>query len=254
MRVKLARDEGYTKGKYGYFGYRLAAASPDPTTRWPAHIPRYICEAPDLRDSSAPDAVARVTECSHLALDFPAEFFLLTKSPPNPTISFVDHFAILRDSTQRIRDPHHIERLQALVDRTSVVAFTRWGTLLERITCPQMWVWNAKIWQADSDLEELDVLALLNAADKKKRRHVEKAHTLLAMNEQTDLKTRRHPIPHEVKLSVWRRDQGRCVECESQESPEFDHIIPLALGGANSDRNLQLLCADCNRRKGASLG
>ncbi|MEX0992557.1 MAG: HNH endonuclease signature motif containing protein [Solirubrobacterales bacterium] len=30
-------------------------------------------------------------------------------------------------------------------------------------------------------------------------------------------------------------------------------MIPLALGGSNSERNLQILCADCNRRKSDSL-
>lgn len=31
----------------------------------------------------------------------------------------------------------------------------------------------------------------------------------------------------------------------------LDHIIPLALGGANVDSNVQLLCATCNLQKGA---
>jgi 5-methylcytosine-specific restriction endonuclease McrA len=57
-----------------------------------------------------------------------------------------------------------------------------------------------------------------------------------------------------VKVAVWQRDAGRCVECGSQEDLEFDHVIPLAMGGSNTERNLQLLCAACNRRKGATLG
>ena len=34
---------------------------------------------------------------------------------------------------------------------------------------------------------------------------------------------------------------------------EFDHIIPVSRGGANAERNLQLLCESCNRRKGATI-
>jgi hypothetical protein len=63
----------------------------------------------------------------------------------------------------------------------------------------------------------------------------------------------REPIPEQVSHAVWRRDQGRCVQCGSQERLEFDHIIPVSRGGANSERNLQLLCESCNRTKGATI-
>ncbi len=59
----------------------------------------------------------------------------------------------------------------------------------------------------------------------------------------------RAPIPEAVRHAVWRRDDGRCVQCGSQERLEFDHVIPVSRGGANSERNLQLLCERCNREK-----
>jgi HNH endonuclease len=66
-------------------------------------------------------------------------------------------------------------------------------------------------------------------------------------------KANRAPIPEEVRHTVWRRDEGNCVECGSRENLEFDHIIPLSQGGSNTERNLQLLCEPCNRRKGATI-
>ncbi len=63
----------------------------------------------------------------------------------------------------------------------------------------------------------------------------------------------RSPIPDEVKIYVWNRDGGRCVKCGGNRRLEFDHVIPVALGGANTARNLQLLCETCNRSKGAAL-
>jgi len=64
----------------------------------------------------------------------------------------------------------------------------------------------------------------------------------------------RKPIPESVRHEVWRRDDGKCTRCGSRVRLEFDHIIPIALGGGSTARNLQLLCEECNRSKGATLG
>jgi hypothetical protein len=66
-------------------------------------------------------------------------------------------------------------------------------------------------------------------------------------------KVRRTTIPKNVKMEVWQRDNGKCVQCGSNENLEYDHIIPFSRGGANTTRNLQLLCESCNRSKGAKI-
>ncbi len=63
-------------------------------------------------------------------------------------------------------------------------------------------------------------------------------------------------IPREVMLRVVRRDGQICQECRSgvrDDEVEFDHIIPLALGGPTSAENLRLLCRACNRKKSKSI-
>ena len=42
----------------------------------------------------------------------------------------------------------------------------------------------------------------------------------------------RKPLTQQVKDQVWNRDGGKCVECDSNENLEFDHIIPHSKGGA----------------------
>ncbi|WP_448607627.1 DNA translocase FtsK [Paenimyroides ceti] len=61
-------------------------------------------------------------------------------------------------------------------------------------------------------------------------------------------------ISQKVKDLVWNRDQGKCVECGSNEKLEFDHIIPFSKGGSNTYRNIQLLCEKCNREKSNKIG
>lgn len=48
-----------------------------------------------------------------------------------------------------------------------------------------------------------------------------------------------------VKLSVWRRDQGGCVRCGSQESVWFDYVVPVWEGGAVTQENIRLMCRRC---------
>jgi len=60
---------------------------------------------------------------------------------------------------------------------------------------------------------------------------------------------RRERIPEDVRTFVWRRDGARCVRCGSTQSLEFDHSIPVSKGGSNTSKNVQLLCAECNRKK-----
>jgi hypothetical protein len=64
---------------------------------------------------------------------------------------------------------------------------------------------------------------------------------------------RREQIPPGIRMFVWQRAEGRCVECGSKEKLEFDHIIPVAEGGATTERNLQVLCEACNRKKGRKI-
>lgn len=56
-------------------------------------------------------------------------------------------------------------------------------------------------------------------------------------------------IPQDVRIAVWQRDQGKCVQCGARDYLEYDHIIPYSKGGATTVNNMQLLCRRCNQAK-----
>tara|TARA_B100001250_G_C19727054_1_gene756599 strand:- start:48 stop:1076 length:1029 start_codon:yes stop_codon:yes gene_type:complete len=66
--------------------------------------------------------------------------------------------------------------------------------------------------------------------------------------------TSRELIPKDLRDAVWNRDEGKCTQCDSKEYLEFDHIIPISKGGANTYNNIQILCRKCNRRKSDEIG
>ena len=70
----------------------------------------------------------------------------------------------------------------------------------------------------------------------------------LIVRKQTEGGPSRH-IPRAVRQRVWQRYGGKCVECDAADYLEFDHIIPVAKGGSNSESNIQLLCRRCNLKK-----
>lgn len=63
--------------------------------------------------------------------------------------------------------------------------------------------------------------------------------------------TPRSEVPWRIRERMMMSGKG-CARCGAQSDLTIDHIVPLAKGGTNDERNLQILCAPCNRRKGVS--
>ena len=78
--------------------------------------------------------------------------------------------------------------------------------------------------------------------------------TNIEVKHHSSKQKRSRTISQDVKDRVWNRDGGKCIECGSNENLEFDHIIPFSKGGANTYRNIQLLCEPCNRSKSDIIG
>ena len=115
----------------------------------------------------------------------------------------------------------------------------------------KLWMFHDRFYWDDDGLEGDDIRALLLQRERRQQQKLQSAHSLMRAEEAGQPK--RTPIPTELRRLVFERDGGQCVECEGRFDLQYDHILPVALGGATTAENLQLLCADCNRSKSDSL-
>jgi hypothetical protein len=170
-------------------------------------------------------------------------------------VSHNGHINYAKDDIGRLLSTNEGTELQLAIFRSCQVKLSRlypysnplWpepgldNTALRRTYLICAW----RIWSSDSELSESqwqDAIAC----------HL---NTEQQVNQpaSVNLLTTRRTIVTAVRREVWRRDQGRCVECGSNEKLEYDHIIPYSRGGSDTVRNLRLLCELCNRRKGATI-
>ncbi len=116
----------------------------------------------------------------------------------------------------------------------------------------RVWWWfeGAFYWE-NAGLEPSDVVAMVRHRERTAQKRLERAHLELEL-EQHPL-PRRAALTRDMKRAVFERDGGACAECGSNFDLQYDHILPVALGGATTVENLQLLCSQCNQVKGKSL-
>lgn len=115
------------------------------------------------------------------------------------------------------------------------------------------WMFRDEFYWDDEGHSAYEITALILEQVARRDRKVQRAVAHMEGRAGSGAQLRQS-IPSDVKVFVWNRDGGRCTNCGSQVRLEYDHIIPLAKGGSNTARNIQLLCELCNRSKGVSLG
>lgn len=123
-------------------------------------------------------------------------------------------------------------------------------------------------------IQEISAVCYVSYTSPQGRNHYAKKDTYLESEIRTEMKnlatraeyersetyrrkTERSRITPAVRYRVMSRDNFRCCLCGRSAANgvelEVDHIMPISKGGSSDEKNLQTLCRDCNRGKGASV-
>lgn len=110
-----------------------------------------------------------------------------------------------------------------------------------------IWVYNGVFELVDSWIEKSEGRNVfkfkLHVTDKTIKHKKKKARELKDLDHN-------RLIPTSIKLEVWKRDKGQCVQCGSKDNLHFDHILAYSKGGTSlKAENIQLLCARHNLQK-----
>ncbi len=117
----------------------------------------------------------------------------------------------------------------------------------------QFFLFRDSIYAATGPYTESECMLLVAELADKERTLFEALSQKQDSPEVREALSDRKRIPEKVRIAVWRRDQGQCARCSSRLNLEYDHIIPVAEGGSNTVRNIELLCEKCNRSKGKKI-
>lgn len=117
----------------------------------------------------------------------------------------------------------------------------------------QFFLFRDSIYAATGPYTESECMLLVAELADKERKLFEALSQKQDSPEVREALSDRRRIPEKVRIAVWRRDQGQCARCSSRLNLEYDHIIPVAEGGSNTVRNIELLCEKCNRSKGKKI-
>ncbi len=155
-------------------------------------------------------------------------------------------------SQAKTPEDHLPERVRPVSETHSEVRFVIDEVLLQQLKELQARLAHSHPGAGLREVIAVAVKGELERRTPKRPKNDAKSADSLHAHEVTAQQSR--PSLAEIKRIVWHRDGGRCgyadaqgKRCDSKHALEYDHLIPVALGGATTAENLQLRCRAHNR-------
>jgi hypothetical protein len=110
------------------------------------------------------------------------------------------------------------------------------------------WWYLDRFWWSDPGLSACDIERLVLRSDFERKLRYDSAEEARASVVGVGPSRKRTSLAESVRLAVWLRDLGRCVDCGSARDVLFDEIIPSTRGGPDAG-NVELRCRPCRDRR-----
>lgn len=140
-------------------------------------------------------------------------------------------------------------------EKRSTQAHERYLTEREKVIA------RAKAWGAANPKATAERAAKWNKANPERRAEIRRkwdkenpeAKRMSCADRRARIRGSAGKITVKQVKDLFVKQKGKCTGCRKKMGDDFelDHVTPLALGGAHSIENAQLLCMPCNRKKGA---
>lgn len=114
------------------------------------------------------------------------------------------------------------------------------------------WIYDGSFYWESYGYPPRDIAALIRQRIRRREQQLNHARMMYDA-ESAPQANGRAVVTREMRQFVFGRDGGRCTQCGSTFDLQYDHVIPVALGGATTVENLQLLCSPCNQSKGPRI-
>ena len=167
--------------------------------------------------------------------------------------------------------------------RAYISAFEEICSSITREECQILGIEYDRFWAIEERLvaskklnmiQELSITCIVEYTSPKGQNHYEKGNTYLESEIRTAMqhlitkeaytkseewrrKNERSKVTPSLRYDVMQRDGFKCCLCGRSASNgvelEVDHIVPVSKGGSTTYSNLQTLCRECNRGKGAKM-
>ena len=148
-----------------------------------------------------------------------------------------------RPTTEFSKAASKRDGLQAWCKACFTAANSEYGANWRAINAKKMAVYNAEYYAANADK--------INASAAKRRGDNPEAERIYSHNKRAHKRKAGGKLSKDIAERLYALQRGKCACCKQPLGNDYhlDHIMPLALGGSNTDDNIQLLRSKCNLQK-----